>query len=116
MGTKSMEDKLERYILDIESILAVSTVEEGKLREALAHSASLEAQLREAIESRDVIGQATGMLMDREGLHADEAFDMLRVISERFDLEVREVAALLIAGSWTQAHPGEQRDTPPTNR
>lgn len=104
-----------RYVLDIEGILADSTVEEGKLREALEDSTILEGQLREALESRDVVGQATGMLMDREGVHADEAFEMLRVISERFDIEVREVAALLIAGSWTQAHPGEQWDTPHTD-
>ena len=91
-----MEDRLERYIQAIEGALVKGT----------AH----EAQLEEALESRDVMGQATGMLMDREGLHADEAFDMLRVISERFDLEVREVAALLVAGSWAQAHPGK-RDT-----
>ncbi len=37
-----------------------------------------ETQLRTAIESRDVIGQAKGILMHRRGITADEAFDLLR--------------------------------------
>lgn len=116
-----MEDKLEEYILDIESLLATATIEEGELQGALVDSSALEVQLRKAvdeglireeqlqqgIESRDVIGQAKGMLMDREGIHADEAFGMLRTISQRTNLKLREVAVLLIARSWDKAHPDQ---------
>lgn len=116
-----MKDRLEQYILDIETLTAIGTVEEGKLQEALVDSSALEVKLRKAIdeglireeqlqqgiESRDVIGQAKGMLMDREGIHADEAFGMLRTISQRTNLKLREVAVLLIARSWDKAHPDQ---------
>lgn len=50
-------------------------------------------QLREAIESRDIIGQAKGILMARENCTADEAFEILRRASQRENLKLREVAA-----------------------
>lgn len=45
-----------------------------------------------ALESRDVIGQAKGVLMERHKVSASEAFDMLRRVSQRRNLKVREVA------------------------
>jgi AmiR/NasT family two-component response regulator len=38
--------------------------------------------LRRAIESRDVIGQAKGILMTRQGVDADQAFALLRRTSQ----------------------------------
>jgi hypothetical protein len=65
----------------------------GSLALAHAHTAELAdlnlAQLRRAIDSRDVIGQAKGILMNRQGISADEAFDLLRRTSQ--DLNVRLV-------------------------
>jgi len=62
---------------------------------ALTHlRAGLQAeQLREAIESRDIIGQAKGVLMARENCNADEAFEILRRASQRENLKLREIAA-----------------------
>lgn len=39
-------------------------------------------QFRDALASRDIIGQAKGMLMERYRLSADEAFDRLRQLSQ----------------------------------
>jgi GAF domain-containing protein len=49
-------------------------------------------QLRIALETRDVIGQAKGILMSKEHLTADEAFDRLRVVSQRLNVKLRKVA------------------------
>ncbi|OLT48973.1 histidine kinase [Saccharomonospora sp. CUA-673] len=71
---------------------------------ALAHTdavtrAALEReQLRRAIGSRDVIGQAKGILMERRGLSADEAFDVLRTTSQQLNMKVAELAQQLTDG------------------
>lgn len=49
-------------------------------------------QLNQAIESRDVIGQAKGVLMEREGIDADEAFAKLRRLSQSHNMKLRDVA------------------------
>lgn len=49
-------------------------------------------QLRDALASRDVIGQAKGILMERSDLTADEAFDEMRVASQRANRKLRDVA------------------------
>jgi AmiR/NasT family two-component response regulator len=50
------------------------------------------AQLREAVASRDVIGQAKGILMSRRRVDADEAFDILRRTSQDLNVKLTEVA------------------------
>jgi GAF domain-containing protein len=50
------------------------------------------AQLTEALESRDVIGQAKGILMERRGTGADEAFDILRKASQDLNVKIRDLA------------------------
>ncbi|MCD2194720.1 ANTAR domain-containing protein [Actinomycetospora endophytica] len=50
------------------------------------------AQLTEALESRDVIGQAKGILMQRRGTNADEAFDILRKASQDLNVKIRDIA------------------------
>ncbi|ANN19502.1 histidine kinase [Amycolatopsis orientalis] len=58
--------------------------------------AELEAShLRRAVESRDVIGQAKGILMHRRGLTADEAFDLLRRTSQDLNVKLAELARTL---------------------
>ncbi|HWW53121.1 MAG TPA: GAF and ANTAR domain-containing protein [Acidimicrobiales bacterium] len=49
-------------------------------------------QLRIALETRDVIGQAKGILMSKEHLTADEAFDRLRDRSQRLNIKLRTIA------------------------
>jgi len=43
--------------------------------------------------TRDVIGQAKGILMARQHISADEAFDMLRRGSQRLNIKLRDLAA-----------------------
>jgi GAF domain-containing protein len=49
--------------------------------------------LQLALGSRDLIGQAKGILMAREHVTADEAFDILRTTSQHLNIKVRELAA-----------------------
>ncbi|WIY00242.1 GAF and ANTAR domain-containing protein [Amycolatopsis mongoliensis] len=68
---------------------------------ALAHTeavaaAELESEnLRRAVESRDVIGQAKGILMQRRGITADEAFDVLRRASQDLNVKLADLARTL---------------------
>jgi hypothetical protein len=52
-------------------------------------------QLRRAMDSRDLIGQAKGILMSRHGLTADEAFDLLRRTSQDLNVKLVELAGTL---------------------
>jgi hypothetical protein len=54
-----------------------------------------EAALHRALGTRDVIGQAKGILMERQRVPAGEAFDILRRTSQRMNLRLHEVAARL---------------------
>ena len=53
-------------------------------------------QLNHALESRDVIGQAKGILMATERISADEAFDRLRRRSQRSNVKLRDVAKQVV--------------------
>jgi hypothetical protein len=54
-----------------------------------------ETQLHEALASRDVIGQAKGILMHLRGITADEAFDQLRRTSQDMNVKLADLAATL---------------------
>lgn len=62
---------------------------------ALARSINDE-QLASALESRTVIGQAIGMLMERYGLDEDRAFDVLRRLSSQQNVKLRDLAAQVV--------------------
>jgi GAF domain-containing protein len=53
---------------------------------------ALRQQLESAIESRDLIGQAKGILMARYGIDSDAAFDQLRERSQRANRKLRHIA------------------------
>ena len=55
------------------------------------------AQLRQALENRDVIGQAKGLLMASAELNEAEAFRLLVRQSQRDNKKLRDVAAELVA-------------------
>jgi hypothetical protein len=55
------------------------------------------SHLENALESRDTIGQAKGILMARQGISADEAFEVLRRASQRSNRKLRDVAADVVA-------------------
>lgn len=54
--------------------------------------ARMESNFRVALESRDVIGQAKGILMERYKIDATEAFDLLVMASQRTHKKLRDVA------------------------
>ncbi|WNV86061.1 GAF and ANTAR domain-containing protein [Umezawaea sp. Da 62-37] len=62
---------------------------------ALTNAELNAAELRKAIDSRDVIGQAKGILMHRRGITADEAFEVLRKTSQNLNVKLAELAGTL---------------------
>lgn len=56
-----------------------------------------EGQLRQAVEGHKVIGQATGIMMERHRLTAAVAFELLRVASQNRNIKLREIAERVIA-------------------
>lgn len=55
-----------------------------------------EEQFREALASRDTIGQAKGMLMEKFSIDADGAFGLLRKLSQEQNVPLYEVACKLV--------------------
>lgn len=53
-------------------------------------------KLQTALISRDLIGQAKGVLMHRDHITADRAFHELRVASQRLNIKLREVAQRVV--------------------
>jgi GAF domain-containing protein len=82
---------------------------------ALASAHSMEDEerrienLHSALSSREIIGQAQGILMERERIAADQAFDVLRRASQHLNIKLREVAQTLV-------DTGEKPDTGPRDR
>jgi anti-anti-sigma factor len=56
-----------------------------------------EVELHRAIDSRDAIGQAKGILMNRQGITADEAFDLLSRTSQHLNVKLVDLARTLAA-------------------
>ena len=50
----------------------------------------------EALRTRELIGQAQGILMERERITGDEAFNVLRRASQHMNVKLREVAETLV--------------------
>jgi GAF domain-containing protein len=79
-------DQDQALLLATHAALAVATTQ-------AVSAADLErSQLNAAIASRDVIGQAKGILMARQGLGAEEAFDVLRRTSQDLNVKLVELA------------------------
>ena len=62
-----------------------------------ASGAQHHEHMEQAVQTRDVIGQAKGILMAQQNVSADEAFDMLRRASQRMNLKLRAVAERVAA-------------------
>ena len=78
-------------------VAALAALEVANAEKAadLAHG---NATLREALETRTVIGQAQGILMARQKIGAEDAFDILRRASQRTNRKLRDIAAEMVAG------------------
>ncbi|MDN5856096.1 MAG: GAF and ANTAR domain-containing protein, partial [Actinomycetia bacterium] len=65
---------------------------------ALALSTSLQVEgLNVALDTRKLIGQAQGILMERYSLDADRAFEVLRRYSQDHNVKLHSVAEQLVA-------------------
>jgi GAF domain-containing protein len=61
------------------------------------NSARRDEQFKRALASRDTIGQAKGMIMERYGVDAVQAFDVLRKLSQDSNVALVQVARDLVA-------------------
>ncbi len=69
-------------------------------------------QLRAALESRDVIATAKGILMARQGISDDEAFSALCRASRRSNIRVRDLAEQLVQSYRPGSSTGSPDLTP----
>jgi len=91
--------------------LAVAPVHERDLATA--------ASLRDALTTRDLIGQAEGILMATEQVDSDTAFDLLRTASQQQNKKLRTIAEQVISTGdlpATRARPGALAGGPATGR
>lgn len=92
-------------------LLAVQAAMAMVAAESSADQRRTESNLLDAVETRDIIGQAKGILMERHKVGADAAFDMLRATSQRLNIKLRTVAQEL---AETGALPGSDPPGRPT--
>jgi hypothetical protein len=80
------------FLLSTHGSLALAL---AQTRGTLAGADKVAVDLRRAVESRTLIGQATGILMARRGLTADQAFEVLSRTSQNRNIKLARLAALL---------------------
>jgi|tagenome__1003787_1003787.scaffolds.fasta_scaffold20946968_3 hypothetical protein len=80
------------FVLATHASLALALV---RTRQDLADAERIGANLREAVDSRTIIGQATGILMARRHLTAEQAFEVLRQTSQNRNIKLARLAVLL---------------------
>lgn len=93
---------------DLDAAMVLADVAAGYLLRAgeLHDAHQLNEQLRTAIESRDIIGQAKGILIARHGVESDAAFDMLKQQSQDRNVKLHRVAREIVAdAASTSAAP-----------
>ncbi|RSD21495.1 ANTAR domain-containing protein [Amycolatopsis eburnea] len=84
------DDRHRALLLATHGSLALARTRTAEVAE-LQHT-----HLRRAIESRDVIGQAKGILMARQGLTAEQAFQVLRRTSQDLNVKLADIATTLV--------------------
>lgn len=77
------EDLLEGQVLAAHASVALATDHK-------------ERQLQDALERRTVIGQATGILIERFGLTPDQAFAAMRRVSQQHNVKLHAIAQHLV--------------------
>jgi hypothetical protein len=103
----SLADALAGLALSLASGEVVSAAEQLRVLSALAESNLAEqdqmrattaenAQLQRALETRDMIGQAKGMLMERFHVDAAAAFKLLTRLSQESNVRLAEIARRLV--------------------
>ena len=70
------------------------------------HGARQQNHLTAAIQSRQLIGAAQGILMQRFGLDLDQAFELLRRYSQTYNVKLRQLAENLVRAGGIPAGDG----------
>ena len=83
-----------------EDSLAMGTILAAHASVALRAAQTKEdlARLRDVVETRELIGQAKGILMGRQGLSSQAALEILCRGAERLKIELRELARRVVEG------------------
>ena len=68
----------------------------------MVDAARRQQQLREAINSRQVIGEAIGILRAQHNLSSQMAFDLLAKASQRTNTKLRDLAQRISDGSRSE--------------
>ena len=84
--------------LDVAEIVAVAVAN----ADAHAQLGEQARNMRLAMESRAVIEQAKGVLMAQRRVDADQAFDILREASQRYNRKLRDIAIGIVEGTQQQ--------------
>jgi len=79
------------------------------------HADTRQQQFDAALASRDVIGQAKGMLMQEYTIDANAAFEMIRRISQDSNTKLVDLARRIVASAQaTSIHNGSRDVISPT--
>lgn len=84
--------KADQEIVGIFAAFAAAMIGLAQARHDLQQR---EAALHRSLSTRDIIGQAKGILMERERLSAGQAFDRLRRASQQLNLKLTDIARRL---------------------
>ena len=98
-GTWDGEDARAARLVADQSVAVLASARE------LARSEHINLTLRQALETRTVIGQAQGVLMARQAIGPEEAFDILRKASQRTNRKLRDIAAEIVSSVRTGTDP-----------
>ena len=81
-------DRAKGVILAAMAGLALSAAE--------AHEDEAKDTIQAALAIREMIGRAEGILMEREHINADQAYDILHQASQHLNTRIRDVAQVLV--------------------
>jgi len=88
-------EAFDQVALEVGSVLAAHAALAARAVGERATLENLGDQLQRALLSRDVIGQAKGILIERFKTTPEDAFEMLRRSSQHLNVKLREVARVL---------------------
>ena len=106
-------DRAQALLFATLARLALDTAQERALDEERT------LNLTEALRTRELIGQAQGILIEREHITGEQAFEVLRRASQHLNVKLREVAAALVeTGERPDTGNGEatEANRPPSDR
>lgn len=112
-ATKGSAGALNLYATDADAFDEEATADTGALFAAQAalvlHGAQRVQHLHVALDHRDVIGQAKGVLIERFGASPEKAFAMLVESSQNTNIKLVDVATWLVGEAQNKSNRSGQR-------